>query len=772
MEIIDGLNPEQRRAVEYVAGPLLILAGPGSGKTRVITHRIAYLLDVCGVNPYNMLAVTFTNKAAREMVERLRTLCPSDVERLTVGTFHAFCARLLRREAAAIGLDSHFIIYDDDDQFSLVRKVLKDLDIDEKSHSPRALLSGISAAKSNLLSPMHFAEHATNYRDDVVLRVYRRYQEMLAENNGLDFDDLLMTTVRLFRERPDVLEKYQSRYEHLLVDEFQDTNVAQYALVKLLGAKHRKVCVVGDEDQSIYSWRQADIRNIQNFEIDFPEAKTVLLEQNYRSTKTILSAARCVIAANSMRKKKHLWTENADGLPIVLFEAYNEEEEANYVASEITRVVASERYRYGDCAVMYRANAQSRALERIFSLRKLPHKLVGMRFYQRKEIKDVIAYLRVIFNPYDTVSLNRIINVPNRGLGSRTLAGLDRWCNELGLAKWDGLRLLRGDRVAGVGATRAMGGASPFNARAKQLLLNLLTMFETFIAESDNLNLQELLELVLLKSGYVDFLQNGAEGEERWQNVRELFTVAREYAQLKPQAGLEAFLEDAALATDADEYDDSQDAVTLITLHGAKGLEFSVVFIVGMEEGLCPHSRSLDDPDRMEEERRLCYVGMTRAKERLYLIHTTQRSIYGAASANTPSRFLADIPPELIKESRLRQSHSASRVTAIGGPSPRTPRATTAGGSALHQSRAISRVTPPAVVERAEQQRPKVKLPSEPVFKPGDRVKHPKFGEGIVVGMNIVSDDQEVSIAFAGVGVKKLSLSFAPLERMEPPGGS
>lgn len=755
MSILASLNPEQRYAAEYIAGPLLILAGPGSGKTRVVTYRIAYLIRACGVRPHNIMAVTFTNKAAREMLERLKTLVPGDVERITIGTFHAICSHLLRREAHTIGLDNHFIIYDDDDQLNLMRKVLKDLNIDEKAYQPRALLSQISAAKSELLSPIQYAEHASSHWEDVVLRVYRRYQETLAANNGLDFDDLLMTTARLFRERPDVLEKYQSRYVHLIVDEFQDTNAAQYVLIKMLGSKHRNVCVVGDEDQSIYSWRKADIRNILNFELDFPEAKVVYLEQNYRSTKTILSAASSVISANSMRREKQLWTHNADGLPVVVFEACDEEEEANYVVSEIERLTAGGRYRPGDCAVMYRANAQSRVLERVFLRRNMPHKLVGVRFYQRKEVKDVLAYLRVVYNPYDTVSLNRIINVPARGLGNRTLTELDRWSRQLGIPPWDALRLLRGDEIAGIDRSRCPEAANPFNTRATQLLLNVLNMFDEFIAESKRLNLLKLMELVLARSGYADFLMNDdVEGEERWQNIKELFTVACQYAQLEPQVGLTAFLEEAALATDVDEYDDKENAVTLITLHGAKGLEFPIVFIVGMEEGLCPHSRSLDDPTRMEEERRLCYVGMTRAKERLYLVYASERSIFGSISSNTPSRFIADIPARLIKEVR-----PTPRQTVFGIPRARPQRAIS------NPLKSEADLAP--MMEGAGMPKLRSNLPKELLFKPGDRVRHPKFGEGIVVGSSLLSDDQEVSVAFPEIGVKRLSLSFAPLEKLD-----
>ena len=750
MDILEGLNPSQRQAVEAVSGPLLIVAGPGSGKTRVITHRVAYLVKNCGVNPYNILAVTFTNKAAREMMDRLQTLIPGAAERVTIGTFHAVCSRLLRREGAAIGLDSSFTIYDEDDQSSLVKRVLRELNLDEKMYQPRAILGRISAAKSELKSPLQYAEYATSFWEEVVLRVYRLYQEKLAENRALDFDDLLMTTVRLFRERPDVLEKYQSRYAHILVDEFQDTNVAQYVIVKTLAAKHNNICVVGDEDQSIYSWRQADIRNILNFESDFPSCRVVLLERNYRSTKTILEAAQNVISANLMRKDKQLWTDNQRGSPITLFEAYDEQEEASYVVDEIVRLVGRGEIKLRDCAVMYRANAQSRALETAFRRRHVPHKVVGQRFYERKEIKDVLAYLRVIHNPYDGVNLNRIINVPPRGIGARTLTELHRWSHQLGTTLFETLRLVRAHSLAGPAPAEdgLPSSSSPFNPRTERVLVDFLDLLDEFIEASSRVNVLELMNLVLEKSGYAEHIRDGAEGgEERWQNIKELTTAAQAYSQLEARASLATFLEDVALATDVDEYDETQDAVTLITLHAAKGLEFPVVFIVGMEEGVCPHIRSFDDPDRMEEERRLVYVGMTRAKRRLYLVHTFKRTLYGASNLNTPSRFLADIPRELVRDWREKPATDMPAARAGARPAANAR---------------------PALAEEAASKVP-LRRDSLPLaLKSGDRVRHAKFGEGIVVSVQTIGDDDEVSVVFPEVGVKRLSLAFAPLEKIPP----
>ena len=729
VDVLGGLNDAQRAAAEAIDGPVLIIAGPGSGKTRVITHRIAYLTKVCGVRAHNILAVTFTNKAANEMRTRLQELVPGMVEHLTSGTFHAFCSRLLRREAKAIGLDPSFVIYDEDDQLALVKQVLKELNLDDKRYQPRAVLSHISAAKSELRGPYQYAEHAASYWEEIVLRVYRRYQDLLLDNRAQDFDDLLMNTVRLFREAPAVLEKYQERYVHILVDEFQDTNVAQYVLVKQLAAAHRNICVVGDPDQSIYSWRQADIRNILNFEGDFPDARVVYLEQNYRSTKTILEAARRVIALNALRKDKQLWTSNEQGLPVTVFEAYNEVEEASHVAAEIERLVARGECALRDCAVMYRTNAQSRVLEEAFMRKGLHYKLVGgVRFYERREVKDVLAYLRLIQNPYDSVSLHRVINVPPRGIGNKTLGALERWAHGMRLSMFDALQALRDGRY---------GDDSPFNTRAEQLLIDFLRLLEGLVAAFGQLGVSSLIELVLVKSGYADHLKDGsAEGEERWANVKELLTVAADFDQLRPETGLAAFLEESALIADVDSYDGAAEAVTMITLHAAKGLEFPVVFIVGVEEGICPHSRSFDDYERMEEERRLFYVGMTRAMRRLYLVYAFRRTSWGSSNVSTPSRFLADIPGELVK--------GRDAPPGLGEP-PRTAPVVTA-------------VAPPSPVVR-----------SAPSFKAGDRVRHPKFGDGVVISATRAADDEEVTVLFSGsIGERRLSLSFARLERLSP----
>jgi DNA helicase-2/ATP-dependent DNA helicase PcrA len=731
MDILDGLNPAQREAVETIEGPVLILAGPGSGKTRVIAHRVAYLIRTCGVSPHRIMAVTFTNKAAREMEERLNKLIGLAVDNLTIGTFHAICARILRRDGQAIGVDPRFVIYDDDDQISLLKRTLQELDLDPKQYAPRALSSAISAAKSRTLSPKEYARHTTSYFEEVAGRVYERYQQLLTESSALDFDDLLMKAVELFRESKETLEKYQSRYLHIMVDEFQDTNLVQYELVKKLGGKKRNICVVGDPDQSIYSWRFADLRNILSFEKDFPKAKMVLLEQNYRSTKAILETASQVISVNEMRKPKELWTDNEKGeLPNVV-ETYTEQEEAQFVVSEVDKLVREEKARLRDCAIMYRTNAQSRALEEAFMRYGTAYKLVaGTRFYERREVKDIIAYMRVIQNPSDSVSLLRIINIPGRGIGERSLSQLSGWAKSLGISQFEALRLVTEEESGGE-------EPPPFGSRIVKALVGFHGLMEEFIASSRKLDLVELFDLVAQKIGYEHYLQGGKDGEERWENVLELRTVANEYRHLPPPEGLSAFLEGVTLVSDVDGLDEAVDAATLVTLHQAKGLEFPVVFIVGVEEGILPHFKSFADAEQMEEERRLCYVGITRAKQRLYLVHAFRRNLMGSSTPSTPSRFLDDIPKRLVSSGGLWQGEEG-------------------------------RVMPPLYSSRTRTPAPNLPTTDVPELKPGDHVHHAQFGDGVVVNCRAVKDDKEAVVAFgSGVGVKKLLLSFARLEKKD-----
>jgi len=599
MDILAGLNPAQHEAVTTIAGPLLIVAGPGSGKTRVITHRVAYLIKECGVRPFNILAVTFTNKAAREMKERLyRLVGETRLKQLSIGTFHAQCAVILRKEIQHLGQDPHFVIYDEGDQIALVRRALKDLHLDEKQYQPRAILHAISTAKSESVSPEEYLP--ATYWHEIVKRVYRRYQELLLENKALDFDDLLMTTVRLFREHPAILQKYQDRYVHVLVDEFQDTNITQYLLIKLLAGKHRNICVVGDPDQSIYRFRSADIRNILNFERDYPDAKVVLLEQNYRSTQIILDVAQVIIAKGSQRKEKKLWTKNDRGVPVVVYEAYNEQEEGDYVVREIMRLVREESFAYHDVAVMYRTNAQSRAVEDALVRLGVPYRLVGAtRFYERKEIKDVLAYLRLIHNPYDNVSLMRIINVPMRGLGARTTSDLERWATGMDVPIYTALQLIEQRAQGTLEEDIAPQSPTPFpfGPRAVEQLINFLHLIDDLISMRETTSVVGLLDLVLEKTGYATFIQDGTEdGKDRWANVQELRSVARQYEDEAEEPSLAEFLEGVALVSDVDNYEEKTNAVTLLTLHSANGLEFPVVFIIGMEEGLLPHANSLDDP--------------------------------------------------------------------------------------------------------------------------------------------------------------------------------
>ena len=769
-DILAGLNPAQREAVQTAEGPLLILAGPGSGKTRVIAHRIAYLITDQRVHPLRILAVTFTNKAAREMRDRVFALVGPDVARdITLGTFHAVCSRILRVDGERIGVPRTYTIYDDADQLAIARQVFQKLGLDPRRTAPRPVLSAISRAKSELATPEAYSLLVHDYFQEVVSRVYKRYQEKLVENSALDFDDLLAETVHLFREATDVLDKYAQRYLHIHIDEFQDTNIAQYVLARQLASGHGNICVVGDPDQSIYTWRAADLRNILNFERDFPNARVVYLEQNYRSTQNILDSASHVISVNLQRKEKSLWTENERGLPIVVHEAYNEEAEAAFVAGEVEALMKSDSLTPGAFAVMYRTNAQSRPFEETFVRRNIPYRLVGgTRFYERREIKDLLAYLRLVHNPFDSVCLLRVINVPPRGIGQRTVQELGRWAREQGIPPYAALQLLaetgsppaRGEPVEPRAQSEPVeppfdkprtSGGHPFQKRTAAALLAFLGLVNELIAGTPQQSLSELLEAILARIDYRRFLLEsaggGPEGEERWDNVQELRAVANQYDELAPAEALARFLEDAALITDVDSYDEKADAATLITLHAAKGLEFPVVFIVGTEEGLLPHMRSYDDPNQMEEERRLIYVGMTRARRRLYLVRAFRRSFGGH---NPPSRFLADIPSHLLtaRERPVANVHFRSRLSArpelVEGPE-------LVGGAV-------------GAVRKPPDERPS---PPADAFRAGDHVRHAKFGEGIVVSCQESSGDLLVTVAFKGAaGLKRLLASFAALERM------
>ena len=644
--LLAGLNEPQQLAVTTTDGPVLILAGPGSGKTRVITHRIAYLVQYKHVSPWRILAVTFTNKAAKEMRERLKTLVGiNESKEMTLGTFHAICARVLRIEAdylAPLGLNKSFVIFDTDDQSTLVKQAIKALDLDEKQYRPITIQSMISRAKNDLQSPDQMAELASKYLEEVAARVYKQYQKLLRANNGVDFDDLLMLTEQLWRREPEVLRKYQARWHYIHVDEFQDCNLPQYKLIRLLGfgtdERHEglgNVCVVGDDDQMIYTWRGASAENVLRFERDFPHTKIIMLEQNYRSTQTILDAAQNVVQRNRLRKDKRLWTALGTGEKIILHEAFDEEEEGLFTAREIKRLQArGDIDKLGDVAVMYRTNAQSRALEEQFLRANIPYKVIGSRkFYERKEIKDMLAYLRLLANPNDNLSMQRIINVPNRKIGPKTLGELQHWASEKHISLHEAVQQINEHPTLGKAAKLALSGFG-----------ELLVDFNNALEE---LNLPELLDRIAERSGYGPELRESPEGEERWSNVLELRRVAEDYSAIETHTALELFLENVALVGGADTTqtgengtiikEEHNDAVTLITLHAAKGLEYPVVFIVGMDEGSLPHSRSVDKPEQLEEERRLAYVGFTRAMRRLYLIRAYRRSYFGESQVTEPS---------------------------------------------------------------------------------------------------------------------------------------
>ena len=759
--ILSDLNPRQREAVETISGPVLIVAGPGSGKTRVITHRIAHLVDRCGVEPYRIAALTFTNKAAREMRERAGTLMRTRNDQVTISTFHSFCARVLRRHGDLLGLDKDYTIYDQSDQTSLVKRAMKELNINEKQYSPGSILSAISGAKSKLIGVEGYGLKKADYYEEIVHRVYERYEDLLTQSSALDFDDLILKTHTLLRQHSEVAESYRDRYVHVMVDEFQDTNVAQYEIAKQLTGEYRNLCVVGDPDQSIYSWRNADIRNILSFRKDFSDAKLIALQENYRSTETILEAAQNVIAPNRQRLEQDLFTNLGKGVPIVVHESYDENDEAQFVINEIYSLVRS-GYQHSDIAVMYRVNAQSRAVEEMCLRYDVPYHLVGsVKFYQRQEIKDLISYLRLIANHNDDVSFRRIVNVPTRGIGQRTMSELDRLA-------WDQSSSL----YAAIDETAEMlerpgNYVAPLPARSIKALQEFKAMIDDLTEKSAEFEPAALIDAMLKRTGYGDYIENDAErGEERLENIRELQSVAKDLLDFGEDDPLTAFLERVSLVSDADNVGESPDAVTLITLHQAKGLEFPVVFIVGMEEGVIPHMRSIDsgDPAEIEEERRLCYVGVTRAKEKLHLVRAFRRGFRGRSGSvpSMPSRFLADIPQELLAKPDL----GPGRTRLSSQQSGLTSRPSTARGDRITEQVVRKPETP--VIRRRRRSSSAPPTNAGLALSTGDRVRHKTFGEGIVTEAKAARGDTEVTVAFKdGQGVKRLLLSFAPLEKVE-----
>ncbi len=718
MNSLDGLNPQQQQAVTAGFGPVLVLAGPGSGKTRVLTHRIAYLIKTLEVSPYQILAVTFTNKAAREMERRVVELLDNQAEGLTLGTFHATCARLLRREAEHLPFKSDFVIFDSDDQLRLMKQVIQELGLDPKSYQPQSVLSSISNAKNELLLPEDYP--VQHYRDEVVKRVFSRYQQLLLTNNALDFDDLLLWTARLLDENPQVRERYARRFEHILVDEFQDTNLAQYRLLRYLASFHNNIFVVGDTDQSIYTWRGADYRNVLRFERDYPDAQVILLEQNYRSTQTILDVAMAVIDQNPHRRPKKLFTSRGKGEKIILREVYDDREEAAFVVETIAGLVANGHARPGDIAVMYRTNAQSRMLEEAFLFAKIPYKLVGaQRFYGRREVKDVIAFLRLIHNPDDELSLLRVINLPPRGIGEKTYSTLRLEAKRHGISP--------GQLLIELSRARESFSRDLLLERAYQRLASFGSMLLKWLAWRDRSTPLEIIDFVLEDTGLREFIDDGTEeGKDRWENVMELRRLASEYHE----PGLADFLDQLALVSDQDTLEVSNNAPALMTLHAAKGLEFPIVFIVGLSDGVLPHQRSFEDEEAMQEERRLFYVGITRAKDRLYLVTPLHRNAFGYSEPVKESRFLADIPSGLILENRRERRYD--RMT----------------------ERSLSPWETSGIVKPATQAK----------YSPGVTVLHPVWGEGLVLNSRLQDDDEIVDVFFVGVGLKRLAASLARLE--------
>ncbi len=709
-QYLADLNPAQREAVVTTEGPLLVVAGAGSGKTRVLTYRVAHLINACGVKPNEILAITFTNKAAGEMRERLENLLGPVARTIWILTFHAACGRILRREVQRLGYRSNFTIYDQADQVRLTKQVLEELEKDPKRFVPRGIHAQISAAKNQLVTPAEYAERVASFYDQTVAETYDLYQRRLFASNAVDFDDLLMLTVQVLERFPEARERWQKAFRYVLVDEYQDTNHAQYRLLQLLAEKHRNVCAVGDPDQSIYAFRGADIRNILEFERDFGETKTVALEQNYRSTNTILQAANAVIAHNRERKPKNLWSELGEGEPVRALEVEDEHAEARFVAAEIAALV-EEGFSGSEVAVFYRTNAQSRVLEDVLVRQGIAYQVIGgPRFYERAEVKDVIGYLQAIDNPYDAVSLQRIANRPRRGIGDASLARLQAHADAYGISLWEAL------------GQAEEAGISAAPLRAVQQLHGLL---QSLMAGALDMDVPDVLERVLERSGYLDSLraERTIEAQGRMENLQELVGVAQEYQHTAPEPSLSGFLQEISLYSDQDAIRGEQSLVTLMTLHNAKGLEFRAVFMIGMEEGIFPHARSIEEQG-LEEERRLAYVGMTRAQERLVLTHASARSLYGSRSYNLPSRFLDELPETHVERSRLQPAS----WSGYGSPTGVAPRA------------------------------------DVPALSTGDSVRHETLGEGVVTA---IERGGLVTVRFASDGSeRRLMLDYAPLERI------
>lgn len=734
-DLLKGLNIEQQQAVKQTDGPLLIMAGAGSGKTRVLTHRIAYLLNEKDVSPRSILAITFTNKAAREMRGRVGKLVGPVSGQIWVSTFHSMCVRILRRDIDRIGYNRNFTILDSGDQLSVIKQILKNLNIDPKKFEPRAMLGAISNAKNELITPEEYNKNVSNFYDRQIAEIYKAYQKILQKNQSLDFDDLIMQTIHLFKRVPEVLESYQRRFQYIHVDEYQDTNHAQYFLVKQLASRFQNLCVVGDSDQSIYGWRGADIMNILSFEKDYPAAKSVFLEQNYRSTKAILAAANKVIDNNTGRKPKNLWTENNDGKNITYFQGGTEHEEAFFVTDKIQELTGQHGYSANDIAILYRTNAQSRAIEDTLMKSNMSYQMVGgTKFYDRKEIKDMVAYLRLITNPDDDLSFERVVNVPKRGIGKTSVERIRAYAAEHDLSFHETVK-----EIDFTGVSK----------KAAQTLVEFGSLISSLTQQQEFLTATDMVEAVLKRTGYEESFkrENTIESQSRLENLEEFMTVTQDFEKTnEDDKTLVTFLTDLALIADIDKVDDdeeegTEEKITLMTLHAAKGLEFPVVFLIGLEENVFPHSRSMVDNDEMEEERRLAYVGITRAEKELYVTHAKMRTLYGRTNMNPISRFISEIPEELI------DGMEEAKATMFG-------------------TRKSIQDAPAAPIKRKAQKMQTTSGAENETWATGDKASHNKWGVGTVVKVQGAGEAMELDIAFpAPTGIKRVLAKFAPITK-------
>ena len=760
-----NLNLFQKEAVESIGGPVLIIAGPGSGKTRVITSRIAHLVKECEVAPHRIGALTFTNKAANEMKERLLPLLGEDAKNITAGTFHSFCASILRRDGPVLGLDRNFIIFDDDDQMKIVKDCMKEHNIDPKRFTPRGILATISNAKSLLIDSESYNETKADYYQEIVSRVFLRYEEILNRSEAVDFDDLLLKTHTILTNHHKVGEYYRERFLHLMIDEFQDTNVSQYAIAKQIMSKHRNLCVVGDPDQSIYSWRNADIRNILSFNTDFSDAQTITLEENYRSTKTILEGARVLISKNTDRVEKDLWTKNLGGNLIPVLEGFNEENETDKVLREVGKLLDSKEFNLSDICIMYRVNAQSRSFEMGCQRYGIPYQLIGgVKFYQRREIKDLTAYLRLLLNFNDDVSLTRVINVPPRGVGQRTLGELSRISRTHNISLFQSINeILDSEYEDKIVETQLGPRAIKSLSAFRDLIWNIKSLLQTQ-------NIVELIDTIISETGYRKIFHEDEKSEERFENIQEYRSSAEDYLHMDRIEALTAFLENIALVSDVDSMSESSESITLITLHQAKGLEYPAVFITGMEDGLLPHIKSIEsgEPTELEEERRLFYVGMTRAEKRLYLSRSFRRNFWGGSEPSAPSRFISEIPRELLQITD-KESVSYKQNNARSGNINQTTKSPTPSSKKTEAAQHLNNLTTASNnrVKRNSRKSKKLNPTSLPDLNTGDKIRHNTFGDGIIINTTTVNSDIQLTVAFdKETGIKKLLASIANLKRL------